>query len=191
MRPVGEMAVGARDDDRLLARIQDGDPQALGELYDRRGAQAYRVALSVCRDRGCAEDAVQEAFISVWRGRDRYRAERGAVCTWLMTIVRHRAVDQLRRNERHSARRADQEILDRHSAGDDVAADVIAASEANRLRGLLAELPVAQQEVIDLAYFGQLSHTEIARQLALPPGTVKGRMRLAMHKLRDGLEQSA
>lgn len=184
------MAVGSDDDDRLLSRIQAGDGQALGQLYDRRGAQAYRVALSVCRDPGCAEQAVQEAFLSVWRARGRDRSERGTVGAWLMTIVRQCAADIMRRNELHNARRTDPELLDRHRIEDDPSADVIAAAEAGRLRDLLAQLPPSQQEVISLAYFGQLSHTEIARQLQLPPGTVKGRLRLGMYKLRHGLERS-
>jgi RNA polymerase sigma-70 factor, ECF subfamily len=191
MKPVGEMAVGAGDDDRLFSRIQAGDDRALRELYDRRGAQAHRVALSVCRDREWAEEAVQEAFLSVWRARDTYRSDRGTVGAWVMTIVRYRAIDVMRRNERHSSRRADAESLHGRPADDDVSADVIGAAEADRLRSLLAQLPDAQQEVIGLAYFGQLSHTEIARRLQLPPGTVKGRLRLGMQKLRHELERSA
>lgn len=191
MRPVGDIAVGAGQDERLLSRIQAGDDQALSELYDRRCFQAYRVAFAVCRDRGWAEEAVQEAFLSVWREPAGYRSERGVVGAWLMTIVRHRAIDVMRRNEKHSSRRAGSENLDGRPAADDVSADVIGAAEGDRLRGLLAQLPDAQQEVISLAYFGQLSHTEIALQLQLPPGTVKGRLRLGMQKLRHGLERSA
>jgi RNA polymerase sigma-70 factor, ECF subfamily len=191
MPPAGRAPKLPAGDEQLFARIRAGDGQALEDLYDRYAAEAYGAARAICRDRGRAEDAVQDAFLSVWRGRETYRPQLGPVGAWLMAIVRHRAIDATRRNEKHSARRADQEHLDGRPADDDVPADVIASAEAERLQAVLTRLPEAQQEVITLAFYGQLSHTEIARRLELPPGTVKGRMRLGLHKLRDELERSA
>lgn len=176
-------------DDELMARVQAGSSDAFARLYDRYRDRSYRIASSVCHDRGRAEDAVQEAFISIWRSRDTYRAQQGTVAAWLLTVVRHRAIDAIRRHDRHAARRACDDGLDGHSAPDDVAAQVAARADAERLRPLLARIPEAQREVIMLAFYGNLTHTEIAGQLGLRPGTVKGRMRLGLTKLRGELER--
>ncbi len=170
MSSAREIDAAADDDDRLLSRVRAGDDQALGELFDRFGAQVYRAAFAVCRERERAEEAVQETFLAVWREPSSRRPERGAVGPWLLTIVCHRAAGVLRRDEAAGSR---------------------APAEAGRLHGLLARLPDAQREVISLAYFGQLSPAEIARQLGLRPVTVKGRLRLGMRKLRRELERSA
>ena len=177
-------------DAALMRRVQADDQAAFGALYDRFGTKAYRVAFSVARDRPRAEDIVQEAFLSVWRSRAGYRPELGTVVGWIMHTVRNRAIDSLRRNGRHDDRRApggDQEIDDRLIAPGSVEDTVGERDQAARLRRTLARLPAAQRDVIALAYFGELSTSEIARQLSLPLGTVKGRMRLGLDKLRaDG-----
>lgn len=180
----------ARDDRRLVELMVRGRDDAVEALYDRYAVRAHRVARSVCRDERIAEDAVQEAFLSVWRGREAYRPEIGSFATWLLAIVRNRAIDLSRRNGRHADRRADAELLDEEHAAGDVATEAVANADAPRLRALLAELPDAQQEVIVLAYFGQLSHSEIAHLLNLPAGTVKGRMRLGLRKLRADIDQA-
>lgn len=177
----------AVSDDLLMERMQAGSVDAFDELYDRFGDRAHRVAWSVCLDAGRAEDAVQEAFLSVWRSRARYRSQRGTVAAWLLSVVRHRAIDAQRRNEKHAARRAGDEQLGNHPAEDNVAHQVVERAEVRHLNTLLARLPDAQQEVITLAFYGQLTHMEIAEQLGLAPGTVKGRMRLGLHKLRNDL----
>ena len=169
-----------------MRAVQANDPRAFGELYDRYSARAWHVARAVCHDASRAEDAVQEGFLAVWRSHGSYRSELGSVQGWVMTIVRNRAIDVARRESaghRPQLRRPSSPSLD--AAGDGSPSDeVIARSEADALRDRLAQLPVAQAQVIALAYYGQLSHSEIAARLSLPPGTVKGRMRLGMEKLR-------
>ena len=171
-------------DEQLMAQVKAGDLDALAELYDRYTGPAYRLALSVCHDCVRAEDAVQEAFVSIWRSRATYRRGRSPVAPWLLTIVRHRAIDAGRRNDKHASRSAGDGRLERHASSQDVAAAVEEMADAERLRGLLAQLPEAQREVITLAFYGQMTHSEIAEHLDLPSGTVKGRMRLGLEKLR-------
>ena len=152
----------AASDDELMARLQAGSGDAFEALYDRYRDRAYRIASSVCRDGPRAEEAVQGAFVSIWRGRDTYRARQGSVAAWLLTVVRHRAIDVARRHD----------------------------TDAERPQPSLSRIPEAQREVHTLAFYGELSHTEIAAQLELPPGTVKGRMRLGLSKLRDELNRT-
>lgn len=175
----------------LMSEVSAGSVEAFGHLYDRFCHRAYGVAYSVCRDEGRAQDAVQEAFLSLWTGRTGYRPQRGTVAAWLLTMVRYRAIDLARRNRNHAARWAGDIQLEARQAPDDVGATVIERDSADRLRALLARLPDEQQEVIALAYFGELTHTEIAAQLRLPAGTVKGRMRLGLEKLRSSMKQTA
>ena len=156
----------APGDEQLMTRLQAGDVDALGALYDRYGDRAYRVARSECRDDAGAEEAVQDAFASIWRSQATYRPQQGTAAAWLLTVVRHRAIALARRDE----------------AG--------APGGEGHLQDLLARLPDAQREAITLAYHGRLTHTEIAQQLRLPPGTVKGRIRLGLHKLRQDMEHT-
>lgn len=171
-------------DRELMAKVSTGSVESFSDLYDRFSDRAYRVAYSVCRDEGRAQDAVQEAFVSLWRSRTSYRPEQGTVGGWLLAVVRHRAIDLARSNGQHAARRASDFQLDELPAGDDPVETAVKRDDPQRLQEALAKLPDAQAEVITLAYYGQLSHTEIAAQLGLPPGTVKGRMRLGLQKLR-------
>ena len=179
-----DAASDAHDDRRLMGRIAAGDAHAFDELYDRYRARAFYVAHAVCRDHGRAEDALQEAFVSVWRTADSYRPQLGTVGAWLLSVVRNRAIDLLRKDARHSDHRADASALDRKPAPVDVAADAVANVDAPHVRALLEQIPEAQREVIVLAFYGQLTHTEIAARLEIPPGTVKGRMRLGLIRLR-------
>lgn len=175
-------------DRELMRLVQADDAAAFGALYDRLAPRALKVARSVCVDVDRACDALQEGFTAIWRGRAQYEPRRGEVSTWAFGIVRHRAIDSLRRDVRHDRRRADRgDALEELHAPGDVQTDAIAADDARELRALMAELPATQREVIELAFFGQLTHAEIAGRLALPVGTVKGRMRLGMKKLRGGL----
>lgn len=181
----------AGEDGELMARVSAGSVEAFGELYDRYSDRAYRLALSVCRDRDRAQDAVQDAFLSLWKSRTGYLAQRGSVAAWLLSTVRYRAIDVERRHGTHASHRAGEDRLDGIPATDDVSGQAITRSEADRLRASLARLPDAQREVIALAYYGRLTHTEIATQLGLPAGTVKGRMRLGLQKLRESLDRVA
>lgn len=177
-------------DDELMAQVQRGNGDALGALYDRYCDRAYRVARYACGDEGRAEEAVQDAFISIWRSRATYQPQRGPVAAWLLTVVRHRAIDVGRRHQRHAGQRADEAQLDARAAPDDVVAQVSGRADAHTMEAPLARLPEAQREVITLAFYGELTHTEIAAQLGLPPGTVKGRMRLGLNKLRGDIRRN-
>ncbi len=169
-----------------MGEVDAGSLQAFGQLYDRYCHRAYRVAYSVCRDDGRAQDAVQEAFLAVWKSRASYRRDRGTVAAWLLTVVRNRAIDLARCNARHEVGRAGGGLLDLNGGpeAEDLIETAISHDDARNLRASLAELPELQQEVIALAVYGELSYTEIAARLQLPTGTVKGRMRLGLEKLR-------
>ncbi len=189
MRLTGRVAQSTvLHENRLMAAANGGSVDALAALYDRYCTRAYRVAMSVCSDDGCAQDAVQEAFVSIWRSGASYNSQRGTVAAWLLTVVRNRAIDLARRNDAAAAAHASECHLNDLPAPDDVCDQALTHETANHLHGLLDQLPDVQREVITLAFYGQLTHTEIAEHLGLPTGTVKGRMRLGMHKLRANIE---
>lgn len=184
-------APAALADGELMGDVSAGSVDALAELHRRFGARAHRVALSVCHDEGRAQEAVQEAFLSIWKTRTSYRPHRGSVTAWLLTVVRYRAIDLARHNGQHASRRAGEEQLATRLTPDVALATVIRNEEVDELRASLALLPVLQQQVITLAFYGELSHTEIAARLGLPAGTVKGRMRLGLTKLRADIAPPA
>jgi RNA polymerase sigma-70 factor (ECF subfamily) len=175
------------EDAAILRRIVARDPGGIELLYDRYGGVAYALAYRVLGERGLAEDVVQEAFLSVWRLGKTYDARKGAVRTWLLTIVHNRTIDQLR--TLRAKRSADTSIDDALPlpAREDTWVAVSERLEAERVRAALSGLPPEQRQVIDLAYFRGLTHAEIAARTGIPLGTVKGRMRLALEKLRDAL----
>lgn len=182
----------AATDAELMRGVQSDDARAFEALYDRNAALAWSLARSICHDAGRAEDAVQDAFLSAWRSRASYRHETGSVRAWLMTIVRNRALDSLRRES--ASRRAPlaaDDYTGPDPAGTSPQDEVISRSEAGALRARLQGLPDAQAEVIALAFYGELTHTEIAQRLSLPEGTVKGRMRLGLEKLREQIEATS
>ena len=169
-----------------MARARDGDTDAFAELYDRHAIRAFRLAQAICRDTGRAEDAVQEAFLSIWDSRARFRPEQGSFKAWSMRIVKNRAIDSRRGAAARpplQAAEAPAEVPDAELKS--VQDQVVARDQSDALLDSLRELPAAQAEVIALAFFGELSHSDIALQLDLPPGTVKGRMRLGLEKLRQ------
>ncbi len=174
----------------LMQEVQAGHGAALGQLYDRFASRAYRTAFIACHDRDCAEDAVQDAFLSMWSSRASYQPARGPVLGWVMAIVRHRAIYLARHRTASAALNAGAGRLEAQPARDDVPADFAARTEAEQLTRLLTRLPPAQGEVIRLGFFEGLTHEQIARHLSLPPGTVKGRMRLGLTKLRSELDDS-
>ncbi|MBA3746001.1 MAG: sigma-70 family RNA polymerase sigma factor [Solirubrobacterales bacterium] len=182
---------GAGDDNEIMAAVKAGSVDALGVLYERYCDRAYRIARAVCRDDGRAQEAVQETFISIWMTRGSYAQQRGKVAAWVLTVARNRAIDIARRNDPHAAHRASDQALHTLPAPDSVADLVGKQAQARDLHDLLAQLPDAQQEVITLAFYGELTHTEIAEHLQLPAGTVKGRMRLGLQRLRGDIERVA
>jgi RNA polymerase sigma-70 factor, ECF subfamily len=176
-------------DEELMTLVEQGRADAFETVYDRHSAAAFSLAYRICGTRGAAEDATQEAFFSIWRGGGRYQRERGSVRTWILGIVHHRSIDSLRRNLVHDRRRASDEGLEERFEGRELT-DVEAArrDEARKVRDALEELPAEQSKVIELAYFGGFTHTEIAELLDTPIGTVKGRMRLGLEKMRTRME---
>ena len=181
--------IQALADEELMLLVQGADPRAFEVLYDRHGGAAFSLAYRMVGNRTAAEDIVQEAFLSIWRSRIRFQRERGSVRTWVLGIVHHRAIDALRRNIVHERRRASAEgIEERFEAKELTDVEAARREEAHSLRAALEDLPDEQSRVIELAYFGGFTHTQIAEMLEQPVGTVKGRMRLGLEKLRRTLE---
>jgi RNA polymerase sigma-70 factor, ECF subfamily len=174
-------------DEELATRMQHGDTHAFELLYDRHAGRALRVARAVMGDRELAEEAVQEAFLSIWRNAGRYDPRFGSFRAWALSVVRYRAIDLLRsrRKEAGDTFVGDDGFFTLPDEKADTEAAAAQRLEMVRIRRQLAQLPRPQRELIVLAYFGGLSHSELAAQLSLPLGTVKGRMRLALAKLRD------
>jgi RNA polymerase sigma-70 factor (ECF subfamily) len=176
------------DDVAILERIARRDPEGVSLLYDRYGGIAFALAYRLLHDRGAAEDIVQEAFLNVWRHARTYDAKRGTVRTWLLTIVHHQTIDRLRGIQSRGGEAANIDAMPSLARDEDIAMTVMARVDREQVRAALATLSPDQQEVIVLAYFGGLTHTEIAACAALPLGTVKGRMRLALVNLRVALQ---
>ena len=175
----------AADDGELMRRIQRDDTAALGDLYTRYAVRAYSLARALSHRADVAEDIVQDAFVSIWRSRGTYRAADSDAGGWVMSIVRHRAIDAVRRHHVRDRWYDDPENAREQASREDIGQDAVAADDARRLRALLALLPAAQRDVVVLAYYGELTHVEIAAHLDLPLSTVKGRMRLALERLRE------
>ena len=175
-------------DEDLMQLLRRGDPRAFEAVYDRHSGAAFSLAYRMVGRGNVAEDVVQEAFLSIWRSGARYERARGSVRTWVLGIVHHRAIDQLRRSSVHDKRRAsDEGIEERLESGQRTDVEVARRDEAETIRSAMETLPPEQSHVIELAYFGGFTHTEIADILETPVGTVKGRMRLGLEKLRDRL----
>ncbi len=178
-------------DEELMPLIGDKDPGAFEVFYDRHGGVAYSLAYRIVGERGAAEDVTQEAFISIWRSGARYDAARGSVRTWMLGIVRNRAIDALRSKASGAPKLNfdDDSILEHRPAPERTESEALRRETAAEVRGALDELPGEQSKVIELAYFGGFSHSEIAGMLGVPLGTVKGRMRLGLEKIRGGLAE--
>lgn len=177
-------------DEALLVAIAGREERAIAALYDRYGGLAYSLAYRILGERGAAEDAVQEAFLSVWRRAASFAAERGSVRAWLFSIVHHRAIDRLRGKTGRARHDAPLDELDRVVAVEDPWREVAGNLQRDLLRQVLATLPDAQRRTIELAYFDGYTQQQIAGLMGVPVGTVKGRMRLGLHKLRDVLDQA-
>src|SRR5919197_962123 len=168
--------------------VQRGAPRAFELLSDRHGGAAFSLAYRMTGNRTAAEDVSQEAFLSIWRSRVRYQPERGSVRNWVLGIVHNRAIDALRRNLVHERRRsAVEDLEERQEAPELTEVEVARRDEARHVRSALESLPEEQRRTIELAYFGGFSHSQIAEMLEMPIGTVKGRMRLGLEKMRQQL----
>jgi len=175
-------------DEELMHLVRRGDARAFEAVYERHSGAAFSLAYRMVGKRATAEEVVQEAFLAMWRAGARYDRARGSVRTWILGIVHNRSIDALRRGMVHDRRRAsDEGIEERFAADERTEAEVARRDEAREVRTALDTLPADQLKVIELAYFGGFTHSEIAAMLEEPLGTVKGRMRLGLAKMRDQL----
>jgi RNA polymerase sigma-70 factor, ECF subfamily len=174
-------------DEALPALIARGDDHALAELYDRYGGVAYRLAFRILRDPVLAQDAVQEAFLGVWRTAASFDPARGKAATWLLTLVHRRAVDVVRREDRRRADPLDPQPVAATEAVDETAE---LREQRRAVQAALAQLPPEQREALELAYYGGLSQSELAERLGVPLGTVKSRMYVALGRLRELLDRA-
>jgi RNA polymerase sigma-70 factor, ECF subfamily len=179
-------------DEDLMALVYEGEPRAFEVIFDRHAGVALALAYRMCARRPLAEEVVQEAFMSLWRSTARYDPSRGSVRSWVLRVVHNRTIDAFRRelsSSRHDV--SDEWIADSLPARECTEDEVVRRSDARLVRSALDSLPGDQRQVIELAYFGGFSHTQIAAALNLPAGTVKGRMRLGLGKLRLALGEPA
>ncbi|MBI2773392.1 MAG: sigma-70 family RNA polymerase sigma factor [Chloroflexi bacterium] len=178
--------MGEREDHDLVEALAGRDLSALSDLYDRYGRIAYTLAYRILGEPEGAEDVVQDAFLSAWRGAGTFKRERGNARSWLLSIVHHRAVDILRRKT--AFRPAPLEAAGETAADTDTAEEAARNVEGGTVRAVLATLPEAQRRTIELAYFGGYTQSELAGLMGVPLGTVKGRMRIGLQKMRRVLE---
>jgi RNA polymerase sigma-70 factor (ECF subfamily) len=179
------------DDTALVALIARRDERALGALYDRYSRLAFSLAVRIVGDRALAEEITADSFVNVWRASASYSEERGRFVSWLMSVVRHRAIDELRR----LSVRPEGSAVELNEALQTVALpdgldDLLDVQQRRAIvRSVLATLPAPQREALELAYYGGLTQQEIADRTGTPLGTIKTRMRLGLLKLREELRQ--
>jgi RNA polymerase sigma-70 factor (ECF subfamily) len=179
-------------DEELMQLVYRGNAAAFEVIYDRHADAAFSLAFRMCRQRALAEDVVQEAFLSLWRSGARYDRNRGSVRTWTLGIVHNRAIDALRRKTvRDRGLSTEEGIEERVPARERTELEFARRDEAREIREAMEQLPQEQSRVIELAYFGGLTHVEIASMLEVPIGTIKGRMRLGLAKMRMTLGDPA
>ena len=173
-------------DEALVALVARSDETALAELYDRIGGVAYGLAFRVLRDESLAQDAVQDAYLALWRGAGSFLPERAKASTWILTLVHRRAVDLVRREQRRRV-----ELLESAPEPTEGSAEDSAwlRLERERVLGALAQLPDQQREAIELAYYGGYSQSELAERLGQPLGTIKSRMFAGLSRLRELLDE--
>ena len=200
MGPIRNLAVqriesgmdpASTSDPELVARITAGDQSALDEVYHRHSRPVYSLALHIIRDPAMAEDVTQEVFLKLWRQSESYRPERGALGSWLLSVAHNRAIDVMRRRRL----REEYRLPDSQELGDVIADGAIdpgdaagIAEVARAVRNALEQIPVAQRQAIEMAFFQGKTHVEISDELGEPLGTAKTRIRLGMRKLRSLLE---
>ena len=175
-------------DEDLISFVQTGDAEAFAMLYDRHSRAAYSLAYRMMGEKQAAEDLAQEAFIKVWRGAGSYRAQKGSVRTWILSIVHNRGIDQLRS---HASRRRTQEKIEASAASSqpsEAFAETWRNTQSEQVREALNTLPKEQLKILELAYFSGYTHVQIAELLGVPLGTVKGRMRAGLKKMRAYFE---
>jgi RNA polymerase sigma-70 factor (ECF subfamily) len=175
----------------LISLVEKDDPEALATLYDRHSRSAYSLAYRMMGERQAAEDLIQEVFLKVWRAAESYRSERGTVRTWILSIIRNRSIDQLRST---ASRRRTQEKLEAsapRSQPSEAFAETWRNSRRDHIFQAMKALPSEQSKILELVYFSGYTHVEIAGLLNIPLGTVKGRLRLGLEKMRGSLRWEA
>jgi RNA polymerase sigma-70 factor (ECF subfamily) len=175
-------------DEDLISLVEAADAEAFATLYDRHSRAAFSLAYRMMGERQASEDLTQDAFLKVWRSAGSYRAERGSVRTWILSIVHNRGIDQIRSQ---ASQRRTQERIEAsapRSQPSEAFAETLRNSQREQVREALNTLPPEQLKILELAYFSGYTHVEISDLLRLPLGTVKGRMRLGLKKIRDYFE---
>ena len=187
--PISPDTTAKLDDEELLTLVGERDQVAFEAFYDRYERQAFSLAYRIIGERSAAEDTVQEGFLSIWKSGERYDSTRGSAGAWALGIVRNRAIDALRsRASRTPTLDSDDDGILESRPGEDRTDELAFRRETQReVQEVIAGLPDKQSKVIKLAFFGGFSQSEISEMLELPLGTVKGRMRLGLEKLRGGL----
>lgn len=178
-------------DEQLVHTLADGDAAALGVLWDRHARPVYSLALRMLRDRGWAEEVVQDVFVRLWSNPRMYDAARGDLRRWLLTVTHHAAVDGLRSKRGTSvARDAGPEGLEfLPQRGEDPADSAWRSLRAESVRSAILDLPSTQREAMELVYFNGLTQAEAAQLTGQPLGTIKSRLRMGLRKLRDSLSE--
>lgn len=172
-------------DEDLISLAESGDAEAFAALYDRHGRAAYSLAYRMMGEKQAAEDLVQDVFLKVWRLAGSYRVERGSVRTWILSIVHNRGIDQIRSS---ASRRRTQDKIEASAAKSqpsEAFSEAWRNTQRDQVRDALTSLPPEQLKILELAYFSGYTHVEISELLDLPLGTVKGRMRLGLKKIKD------
>jgi RNA polymerase sigma-70 factor, ECF subfamily len=175
-------------DEDLISLVEAADAEAFATLYDRHSRAAFSLAYRMMGERQASEDLAQDAFLKVWRSASSYRAERGSVRTWILSIVHNRAIDQIRSQASRRRRQEEMEASAPRSQPSEAFAETWRNSQREQVREALGTLPPEQLKILELAYFSGYTHMEISNLLDLPLGTVKGRMRLGLKKIRDYFE---
>src|SRR5271156_4550847 len=180
------LATKAAEDAALLAKVEQGDQEAMGKLFDRYSGIVYSVALRVLKDTGQAEDVMQDIFIQIWKKPSAFISGRGSLGAWLVVVARNRAIDSLRR--RRPTDSVDDVVL---ASSTDLASEAERNTLMEKVRTYLNKLPPEQKKSVEMAYFEGLSHSEIAEKTGDPLGTVKTRIRLALITLRKAMQGKA
>ena len=172
----------------LIGKAAAGDQQAVSELYDTTSRMVYGLVLRILGDEAAAEEVLLDVYMQVWRQASTYDAGRGAPLAWLATIARSRAIDRLRAGRQHFQRTSSLETVSQQSTGESLEEAAYVTELRGIVREALSALSNEQREALELAYYGGMSHSEIAERLGQPLGTVKTRIRLGMIKLREILK---
>jgi RNA polymerase sigma-70 factor, ECF subfamily len=175
-------------DEDLISMVEAADAEAFATLYDRHTRAAFSLAYRMMGERQASEDLVQDAFLKVWRGASGYRADRGSVRTWILSIVHNHGIDQIRSQASRRRMQEKIEVSAPRSQPSEAFAETLRNSQRDQVREALNTVPPEQLKILELAYFSGYTHVEISDLLGLPLGTVKGRMRLGLKKIRDYFE---